>query len=83
MLIALLVCAVLAAPVQVPVSSPVREKLARTTAQRRIDSPLLYALYRERADREKKGIPEGDLIVKFVDQRRGTSQPLIAADNTP
>jgi hypothetical protein len=70
MLIALLVCAALAAPVQVPVSAPVREKLVRTAAQRKIDSQLLYALYRERGDGEKKGIPGGDLIVKFDDQRR-------------
>ena len=69
-LISLLVCAALSAPVQVPVSSPVPEKLARTAAQRKIDSQLLYAIYRERGDAEKKGIPIGDLLVTFDQKRR-------------
>ena len=66
----LLVCAALFAPVQVPVSSPVPEKLARTAAQRKIDSQLLFAIYRERGEAEKKGIPGGDLLVTFDQKRR-------------
>jgi hypothetical protein len=69
-LIGLLVSAALTAPIQAPVASPVREKLARTAAQRKIDTQLLYAIYRERGEGEKKGLPGGDFIVTFDQKRR-------------
>src|SRR5688572_12361912 len=69
-LIGLLVCAALTAPVQVPVPSHVPEKLTRTAAQRKIDSQLLYAMYRERGETEKKVVPGGDLLVKFDHKHR-------------
>ena len=49
---------------------PIKEKVARTAALGKIDPQLLYALYRQRGDAETKGVPEGDLRVKFDDKRR-------------
>jgi hypothetical protein len=69
-LIGLFLCAALIASIQAPVASPVREKLTRTAAQRKIDTQLLYAIYRERGEGEKKGLPGGDLIVTFDLKRR-------------
>jgi hypothetical protein len=48
----------------------VREKTARTAAQRKIDPQLLYALYRERGEAETKGVPSGDLRVTFDAKHR-------------
>jgi hypothetical protein len=53
-----------------PQGAAVREKAARTPAQRKIDSQLLYALYRERGESEAKGVPSGALLVKFDATRR-------------
>lgn len=41
------------------------EKRARTSAQAKIDSQLLYAIYRARGEAKEKGVPEGDLRVRF------------------
>ena len=49
---------------------PVREKRERTPAQQKIDTQLLYAIYRERGDAEAKGVPPGELLVKFDDKGR-------------
>jgi hypothetical protein len=46
------------------------EKTTRTAAQRKIDSQLLYALYRERGEAKAKGVPSGELLVKFDAKRR-------------
>jgi hypothetical protein len=48
----------------------VAEKRARTPAQRKIDTQLLYALYRQRGEAEAKGVPAGELRVKFDEKRR-------------
>lgn len=50
--------------------SPVQEKRTRSPAQQKIDSQLLYALYRERGESEAKGVPAGELRVKFDEQGR-------------
>ena len=63
-------CAVPAAPVEAQTAPVVREKTARTAAQRKIDPQLLYALYRERGEAETKGVPSGDLRVTFDAKRR-------------
>src|SRR3954469_7445907 len=49
---------------------PVREKRERTAAQQKIDTQLLYALYRERGEAEAKGVPRGELSVKFDEKGR-------------
>lgn len=49
---------------------PAGEKRTRTAAQRKIDSQLLYALYRERGEAEAKGVPAGELLVKFDEKGR-------------
>jgi hypothetical protein len=63
-----------AAPVRVAAtqgtSALVQEKRDRTAAQKKIDTQLLYALYRERGDAEAKGVPPGELRVKFDAKRR-------------
>lgn len=50
--------------------SAAQEKHARTPAQRKIDSQLLYALYRKHDEAEAKGVPSGELRVKFDAQGR-------------
>lgn len=47
-----------------------QEKSARTPAQKKIDSQLLYALYRQRGEAEAKGVPAGELRVRFDDKGR-------------
>jgi hypothetical protein len=66
----LVVSAVFAAPPDPQNAPPVREKISRTAAQRKIDSQLLYALYRERGEAEAKGVPAGELRVKFDAKHR-------------
>jgi hypothetical protein len=46
-------------------SSTAQEKGMRTPAQKKIDSQLLYALYRKRGEAESKGVPPGELSVRF------------------
>lgn len=48
----------------------VQEKRTRTPAQRKIDSQLLYALYREQGLAAAKGVPAGELLVKFDEKGR-------------
>ena len=48
----------------------VQEKRTRTPAQRKIDSQLLYALYREQGLADAKGVPAGELLVKFDEKGR-------------
>jgi hypothetical protein len=66
----LLASTAFAAPRDPQSTAVVREKAARTPAQRKIDSQLLYAIYRERGEGETKGVPEGDLRVTFDRKRR-------------
>lgn len=47
-----------------------QEKATRTAAQQKIDSQLLYALYRERGEAEAKGAPAGELRVQFDEKGR-------------
>jgi hypothetical protein len=47
-----------------------QEKATRTPAQQKIDSQLLYALYRERGEAEAKGAPAGELRVVFDEKGR-------------
>lgn len=46
------------------------EKRQRTPAQRKIDSQLLYAIYRKRGEAKAKGVPEGELSVRFDERGR-------------
>ena len=46
------------------------EKRARTPAQQKIDSQLLYAIYRERGEAQAKGVPTGELRIKFDEKGR-------------
>jgi hypothetical protein len=48
----------------------VQEKASRTPAQKKIDSQLLYAIYRQRGEAEAKGVPAGELGVKYDDKGR-------------
>ena len=41
------------------------EKEARTPAQRKLDSQLLYEIYRRRGEAERKGVPSGATLVKI------------------
>jgi len=50
------------------------EKRARTAAQKKIDSQLLYALYREQGKAEALGTPAGELRVKFDEKGRAHIQ---------
>jgi len=51
--------------------SAAQEKSARTPAQQKIDSQLLYALYRKRGEAEAKGVPAMmELRVKFDEKGR-------------
>lgn len=50
--------------------SAAQEKSARTPAQKKIDSQLLYALYRRRGEAEAKSVPSGELLVRFDDKER-------------
>jgi hypothetical protein len=47
-----------------------REKRARTPAQAKIDSQLLQALYRKRGEAATKGVPAGELSVRFDEEGR-------------
>jgi hypothetical protein len=53
-----------------PISAAAQEKAGRTPAQKKSDSQLLYALYRKRGEAEAKGVPSGELLVKFDDKGR-------------
>ncbi|HEX8560388.1 MAG TPA: hypothetical protein VF668_19990 [Pyrinomonadaceae bacterium] len=59
------------------------EKEARTPAQRKIDSQLLYALYERRGERGRRGAPKSDVEVDgrgrvLVDVRARVSRALLA-----
>lgn len=52
------------------IAAVTQEKRTRTAAQRKIDTQLLHALYRERGDAAAKGVPPGELRVTFDATRR-------------
>lgn len=54
----------------VPESQSVQEKGSRTPAQKKIDSQLLYAIYRKRGEAKAKGVPSGELRVRFDEKGR-------------
>ena len=58
------------APITQGVGAVTQEKRSRTPAQQKIDTQLLYALYRERGEAETKGVPAGDLRVTFDQKHR-------------
>jgi hypothetical protein len=47
-----------------------REKHERTPAQRKIDSQLLYAIYRKRGEAKAKGVPAGEPAVRYDEEGR-------------
>jgi len=51
-----------------PLATP--EKRGRTTAQKKIDSQLLFAIYRKRGEAKAKGVPSGELRVRFDEKGR-------------
>lgn len=51
-------------------SAAAREKRSRTPAQRKIDSQLLYAIYRKRGQAKAKGVPAGEPAVRYDDEGR-------------
>lgn len=46
------------------------EKSSRTSAQRKIDSQLLYEIYRARGEAEQKRVPPGDTGIRIDARRR-------------
>ena len=58
-------------PVEVEPQRPAAsEKDARTPAQRKIDSQLLYEIYRLRGEAKQKGVPEGPTGVRVDGRHR-------------
>lgn len=51
-------------------SNAPQEKHMRTPAQKKIDSQLLYAIYRQRGEAQAKGVPAGESLVKFDEKGR-------------
>ena len=47
-----------------------QEKRSRTPAQKKSDSQLLYALYRKRGEARAKGVPSGELGVRYDEKGR-------------
>ena len=79
MLCALLAIAVTASPrAQTALSS---EKEARTPAQRKINSQLLYEIYRRRGEAQRKGVPPGPTGVDIDARERALVD--VRADVTP
>lgn len=65
----------------VRVASGWQEKEARTAAQRKINSQLLYEIYRRRGVAAQKGIPPGPTDVRI--DRAGRALVDVRADVTP
>lgn len=62
-----LVTAVVICSVALPLTGqpPPSEKSARSAAQRKINSQLLFEIYRRRGEAERKGVPPGETGVKI------------------
>jgi hypothetical protein len=63
-----------------PAPIPQSEKDLRTPAQQKIDSQLLYEIYRRRGEAEQKGVPLGPTGVKI--DRRGRALVDVRAEAT-
>jgi hypothetical protein len=57
------------------------EKRERTAAQQKINSQLLYEIYRRRSEAERKGVPPGSTGVKI--DARGRALIDVRTDATP
>lgn len=64
-----------------PQSPPVSEKDARTPAQRKINSQVLYEIYRRRGEAVRKGVPPGSTGVRI--DTKGRALVDVRADVTP
>jgi hypothetical protein len=64
-----------------PTSSQAPEKDTRTAAQKKINSQLLYEIYRRRGEAERKGIPPGPTGVRLDEKGRALID--VRADVTP
>jgi hypothetical protein len=62
-------------------TGPASEKEARTPAQRKINSQLLFEIYRRRGEAERKGVPPGPTDVKIDDAGRALVD--VRTDVTP
>src|ERR1051325_8996279 len=51
-------------------SNAPQEKRMRTTAQKKIDSQLLYAIYHQRGEAKEKGIPPLESRLQFDEKHR-------------
>ncbi len=51
-------------------ASVANEKRSRTPAQRKMDSQLLYAIYRKRGEAAAKGVPAGEPAVRYDEKGR-------------
>ena len=76
LLTCLLAAAVVAGPesatacMHMPSQSSRSEKESRTEAQKKINSQLLYELYKRRGEAEAKGVPPGATLVKIDKEGR-------------
>jgi len=64
-----------------PQPPPVSEKDGRTPAQQKIDSQVLYEIYRRRGEAAKKGVPPGSTGVKL--DTKGRALVDVRVDVTP
>jgi len=67
--------------VTVPAQPPGGEKESRTPAQQKINSQLLFEIYRARGEAERKGVPPGDTRVRI--DALGRALVDVRADPTP
>jgi len=65
----------------VSVAPGFQEKEARTPAQRKINSQLLYEIYRRRGEAQKKGVPPGPTDVRI--DKVGRALVDVCAEVTP
>ena len=64
-----------------PQRPPASEKDARTPAQQKINSQLLYEIYRRRGEAVKKGVPPGETGVKI--DKKGRALVDVRVEVTP
>jgi hypothetical protein len=76
-----LLVAALVALASTPQAPAVGEKGRRTPAQQKINSQLLYEIYRARGEAERQGVPPGPTGVKI--DTKGRALVDVRADPTP
>ena len=76
-----LACCAVAVALLFSVTVRAQEKEQRTPAQQKIDSQLLYEIYRARGEAERKGVPPGPTGVR-IDRRGRALVELRAAPTT-